>query len=130
MGDLRDKITRAANAFAEIITEDVSSIQELPIYKYDDFIAFVNKKINEYPEIKKCTLSIMQGREFDNKVYSENKYIIRILMLDEGGRPVCIDGEDDEFVGAVIIASVIDKKLSDYMGEKTQKTVSIGGREK
>lgn len=128
MSDLRDKITRAANAFAEIITEDVSSTQNLSIYKYNDFKSFVNKKINEYPEIVKCTISIMQGREFEDKVYSENKYIIRMVMLDEESRPICMNGKDDEFVGAVIISSAIDKRLKDFMGEKTEKTIVIGGK--
>lgn len=128
MSNIFDKISRAADAFAEVITEDLRSDNTVKMYRYSDFKDLFMSKRKTYPQICKCTISIQQGKQFDDMVFAENKYIIRIVMLDESKRPICANGAADEYVGALVITDGIDKALKDFMGKKTEKTVVVGGR--
>lgn len=126
MSDLFEKISKAADAFADIITESENATKTVKIYTYQDFKRYFVKMKKEYPEILKCVISIEQGRQFDDVVYSENKYIIKLVMLKEDNNPVLFGNNPDSYVGTVIIASAIDKDMLDFMGDKTEKTVVMG----
>jgi hypothetical protein len=128
LSNILGKISRAADAFAEVITEDLRSDNTVKMYRYSDFKELFISKRKEYPQICKCTISIQQGKQFDDMVFAGNKYIIRIVMLEESKRPICAKGTTDEYVGALVIADGIDKALKDFMGEKTEKTVVMGGK--
>lgn len=128
MGELFDKISKAVDAFADVITEKQTSTQVVEIYKYEDFRRYFLARRKEIPQIEKCTISVTQKKEFEETVFSENKYIIRILMLDGNGKPISFDEKEDSYVGTIVIASAIDKAMVDFMGEASEKTVGMGRR--
>lgn len=128
MSNILDKISRAVDAFAQVITEDVECHNTAKIYRYNDFQNLLISNKNAYPQICRCTVSIQQARQFDDMIFAENKYIIRIVMLDENKKPICIKGTKDEYVGDLIIADGIDKALKEFMNGKTERTVGVGGR--
>lgn len=128
MSDFFSKLTKAADAFADVITEDLKSDPSVKTYTYEDFKNLVNFKRKEYPQISKCTISVQIKKEFDNLVFSTDKYVIRIVMLDAERRPIIANNSKDEYVGALVFADSIDKRLGGFMGEKTEKTVVIGGK--
>lgn len=127
MGDFFDKLSRAADAFAEIMTEDVSCEKEVSAYRYADMKKFILSKRREYPQIKKCTISMERSMQYGKKVFAENCYIIQMVLMDEQGKPILLDGSADEYVGGVIIAKTIDKELHDFMNHHKNKTIVIGG---
>lgn len=128
MNDFWTKLNKAADAVAEVLTEGVTSNQNVKLYTYDEFKEIVMYKRKVYPQIAKCTISVQSRKEFEDKVFPENKYVIRIVMLDEQRKPICVANNPDEYVGALVIADSIDKRLYEFMGDKTEKTVVIGGK--
>lgn len=128
MNDLLKKISKAADAFAGVIMDDVQSDNYVKLYRYQDFRGLFFHKKKEYKQVEKCTISIQEAKEFDDMIFAQNKYIIRILMLDCEKRPICVKGCKDEYVGGLIIADGIDKQLQEFMGGKSEKTVGIGGK--
>lgn len=125
MSDFFSKISRAVDAFTDVLAEDIDSKKELAVYKYEDFRRFVVSRKKVEPRIKKCTIAVDQVKEFDGIVFPEMKYLIRIILLDETNHPIPIGNSMDVFMGDVIIASSIDTKLRDFMGDKKEKTVSV-----
>lgn len=125
MGTLFDKISRAVDAFAEIITEDVQSTKSVRLYTYEELKKYLEKMQKEYPEAAKCTVSVKKDKQFDDIIYSESKYIIKIIMLKGNGSPIYFDENEDSYVGTVIVASAVDKAMSHFMGDKTKKTVMM-----
>ena len=128
MNDFLDKLNRAADAFAEVLTESIGTNQSTKLYTYDEFKKLVMDKRKICSRVAKCMISVQAKRTFENMVFPENKFVIRIVMLDEARKPICVESNPDEYLGALIIADSIDKKLYDFMGEKTEKTVVVGGK--
>ena len=123
MTDILSKLSKAVDAFTDVLTEDIDSMKNLGIYKYEDFVKFFRENRKENPIVKKCTISVTKVTEFDGVIYPEAKFLIRIVLLDKDNFPISINGNDDEILGNVTIANSIDSKLVEFMGEKTEKTV-------
>lgn len=123
MKDILGKISKAVDAFTDVLTENVDSTNMVEIYRYADFKHYFLKKQKENPEIKRVTISIDKVSEFGNVVFSEKKYLIRIVLLNEEKEPILFDQNPEEYVGTIIVASSIDKELADFMGEKKERTV-------
>lgn len=123
MKDILSKISKAVDAFTDVLTENVESTNKAEIYRYADFKHYFFAKQKENPKIKKATISIDKVSEFGNIVFSEKKYLIRIVLLNADKEPIIFEQNPDEYVGTIIVASSIDKELADFMGEKTERTV-------
>lgn len=123
MSNIFSKLSKAVDAFTDVLTENIDSTKKSSVYKYEEFVKFFRENRKETPEVEKCTISVSLVNEFDGVVFPEKKYLIRIVLLDKDSRPIPINGNKEEFLGNVTIASSIDTKLKDFMGEKTEKTV-------
>lgn len=123
MSDILSKLSKAVDAFTDVLTEDIDSKKNLGIYKYEDFVKFFKENRKENQIVEKCTISVTKVTEFDGVRYPEAKFLIRIVLLDKENCPISISGRDDAILGNATIANSIDSKLSEFMGEKTEKTV-------
>lgn len=130
MNNLFSKISKAVDAFTDILTEDVSSIKKTELYKYSDFVSFVSQMRKNNPNVSKCTVSVNVKNEFNGIVYPEVKYIVRIVLLDKNGSPLRFDDNDEAYIGTVIIAASIDTKMNEFMNGKTVRTVRLMRGEK
>ena len=120
---------KAADAFTHVLVEEVSATREVKEYTFRAFVLYYRKMIEEYPIIQMCTISLTKTHVVGERVYPDNKFIIRILMLDKDGRPIATDKED-EYVGTMVIASSIDTKLQNFMDGKNKKTIKRMEKEK
>ena len=127
MGDLFSKLSKAVDAFTDVLTENVSSTKNVALYKYSDLISFVSKMKQKFPGVSMCRVSLTAQKEFDGMVFPETKYIVRILLLEENGQPICIEGKNDAYLGTVAIASSVDAKMNEFMKGKTERTVAVRG---
>ena len=128
MGELLNKIRQVADAAADIMAQEESTIRTVDLYTDDDFMHFCKKNIRQHPEIEKCTLAVSRTRDFDHMVFSEYKYVIRVLFLDAMENPILAEGGQESYLGLVVIASGIDRKLKERMGDAEKKTMKIKGR--
>lgn len=117
--------TGAIDAATDVLTKDVSSMQKVTLYKYSDLTSFVSKMKCKFPSVSMCRVSMTARKEFGGMVFPENKYIVRVLLLKEDGRPVCLEGENDAYLGTVIIASSVDTKMDEFMKGETERTVYV-----
>ena len=127
MTEILSKLSKAVDAFTDVLTEDIDSKKILGTYKYEDFVRFFRENRKENPVVEKSTISVTKVTEFDGVRYPESKFLIRVVLLDKENRPISINGSEDEILGNVTIANSIDTKLVDFMGEKTEKTVMWKG---
>ena len=123
MSEILSKLSKAVDAFTDVLTEDIDSKKNLGTYKYEDFVRFFRENRKENPVVEKSTISVTKVTEFDGVRYPESKFLIRVVLLDKEKRTISINGSKDEILGNVTIANSIDTKLGDFMGEKTEKTV-------
>ncbi len=123
MSESLSKLSKAVEAFTDVLTEGIDSKKNIGIYKYEDFIKFFRENRKEYSIIKKCTISVTNVNEFDGVRFPEKKFLIRIVLLDKNNSPISINGKDDEILGNITIANSIDNKLVEFMGKRTEKTV-------
>ena len=123
MTEILSKLSKAVDAFTDVLTEDIDSKKILGTYKYEDFVRFFRENRKENPVVEKSTISVTKVTEFDGVRYPESKFLIRVVLLDKENRPISINGSEDEILGNVTIANSIDTKLVDFMGENTEKTV-------
>ena len=123
MTEILSKLSKAVDAFTDVLTEDIDSKKILGTYKYEDFVGCFRENRKENPVVEKSTISVTKVTEFDGVRYPESKFLIRVVLLDKENRPISINGSEDEILGNVTIANSIDTKLVDFMGEKTEKTV-------
>lgn len=128
MGELLNKIWKAVDAVSDIITQEESSMITVDMYTYDDFNLFCKKNIRENQNIMKCTLAVLRTKEFENMVFAEYKYVIRILFLDSLGNPIQVNSSQEAYMGLMIIASGIDRKLKELIGDYEKKTLIIRRR--
>lgn len=129
MGNIFDKLNKALDAFTDALLEEVSDVKSVEVYRYEDIVLNFRKKIEENSRIVKCRIAVEKVNEYDNRVFSEARYLIRLLFLDIDDNPIKIGVENFEeaYEGTVVIASAIDSKLKEYMGDKTQKTLVVRG---
>lgn len=125
MSDLLKKISKAVDVFADTLTENTNSTREVQLYRYDDLKQYVVGKGKEYSSVKKAIISVEKAREFDGIIFSGDRYLIKIVLLDENKSPVYFEGRDDAYIGTIIIASSIDKTLQEFMGGKSEKIVGV-----
>lgn len=123
MSEILSKLSKAVDAFTDVLTEDIEAKKNLRIYKYEDFVKFFKENRKENPVVEKSTISVTRVMEFAGIRYPEAKFLIRIVLLDKDSRPISINGSDDEILGNITIANSIDTKMAEFMGEKTEKTV-------
>lgn len=123
MADIKSKLSKAVDAFTDVLTEGIDSKKSTGIYKYEDFCRYFRKMREKNPIIEKSTISVKRVNEFAGVRYPETKFLIRIVLLDKDNCPISINGNKEEILGSVIIANSIDTKLAEFMGEKTEKTV-------
>lgn len=128
MGELLNKIWKAADAVSDIMAQEESSMITVNMYTYDDFRHFCKKKMREDRNIAKCTLAVSRTKEFENIVFAEHRYVIRILFLDSYGNPIQVESSQEAYMGLMVIASGIDHKLKDLVGDQEKKTIVIKGR--
>ena len=124
--DVFGKINKAIDAISDIIVEDVSSINEVHIFTYRDLQRYVKERIKADESIKKFTISVVKSARFEAKIFASEKFVIRIVMLQEDKSPVFIDGNPNEYVGTIIIADEIDSELNTKMDGKDTKTFKCG----
>ena len=127
MSDILSKLSKAVNAFADVLTEDIDSKKKIGIYRYEDFVKFFKECRKENKAVEKCTISVTKVTEFDGECYPEPKFLVRIVLFDIDSRPILINGNPEELMGNVTVANAIDSKLASFMGEKTEKTVGWKG---
>lgn len=128
MGEFMDKIRKVADVAADIMSQEESTVRTVNLFTDEDFMRFCKKNIKQHPEIEKCTLAVSRTREFDQMVFSEYKYVIRVLFLDFMENPILAEGGQQAYLGLIVIASGIDRKLKERMGDAEKKTMSIKGR--
>ena len=127
MSNILSKISKAVDAFTDVLTEDIDSNKKQEVYKYDDFKKLCVSKHKHEPRVKRCTIAVTQEKEFDGETFPEEKYLVRIVFLDEANRPILVGNNTEEFMGDVIITSSIDTPLKEFMGDKEEKTIVIKG---
>lgn len=127
MSSLFSKFSRAVDAFADILTEGVSSTKNVALYEYSDLVSFVSQMKKKFPSVSMCRVSITTQNKFDGKVFPESKYIIRVVLLDENGQPICFEGKNDAYLGSITIASSVDTKMDKFMNGNTERTVTVRG---
>lgn len=123
MSDIFSRISKAVDAFTDVLTEGVDSKKYLGIYKYEDFVKFFKETRKDNTSVEKSTISVTKVTEFDGVRFPEAKFLIRIVLFDKNNCPISINGSEEEILGNVTIANSIDTKLVEFMGEKTEKTV-------
>lgn len=127
MKDLFSKISKAIDAFTDVLTEDVSSIKQVPLFRYSDFKQFVSKTALQNPSAVKCKISVSKQTEFGGRVFSEKKFVIRVLMLNENETPLAIEGDQNAYLGTIAIASAIDRKLAEFMLGQQIRVLPVKG---
>ena len=127
MSNILSKISKAVDAFTDVLTEDIDSKKKQEVYKYDDFKKLCVSKHKHEPRVKRCTIAVTQEKEFDGETFPEEKYLVRIVFLDEANRPILVGNNTEEFMGDGIITSSIDTPLKEFMGDKEEKTIVIKG---
>lgn len=125
MKNILGKLSKAVDAFTDVLTEDIESTNSVEIYRYADFKKYILSKRKENAEFKRATISIEKVDEFADVVFSEKRYLIRIILLNENKEPIVFDKNPDEYMGTIVVASAIDKELIKFMGDKTERTVGI-----
>lgn len=123
MKNLLDKLSRAVDAFADVMTEDVVSVHNVKLYKYEDFKKYFLDIRKENAEVKRAKIYIEKVDEFDGNVFPEKQYLIRIIFINKLDEPVMFENKPNEYMGTVIVASAIDKDLLKFMDGKTERTV-------
>lgn len=76
MKDLFSKISKAIDAFTDVLTEDVSSIKQVTLFRYSDFKQFVSKTALQNPSAVKCKISVSKQTEFGGRVFSEKNLLL------------------------------------------------------
>lgn len=127
MGDLFSKFSKAVDAFTDVLTENVTAKKSVALYQYSDLSSFASKMKREYPAVGRLRVSLTKQNEFDGVVFPETKYVVRVLLLDGAGQPICIDGKSDAYLGTVVIASAVDAQMNEFMRGKTERTVAVRG---
>lgn len=127
MSDLFSKFSKAVDAFADVLTENVTAKKSVALYKYSDLSSFVSQMKRKYPAVSRVCVSLTRQSEFDGMVFPETKYIVRVLLLDSAGQPISIDGKDDGYLGTVAIASAVDTQMDEFMRGRTERTVAVRG---
>lgn len=127
MGEIIEKLGRVIDHIAEELTKDEFSLNQVELYRFSDFSCFAKQMVRENASIKKFKISVLRSDRYEEIVFPESKYIIRILCLDKNSEPVLFDSIPGEYKGTMVIASGIDSKFNAFMNGKTEKTVVYKG---
>lgn len=128
MSDFFEKINKTIDIITDALVDQIPAVNETKEYRFADLSAYIKKMSKEHPEMRKFTIAISKSSEFSGKVYASERFIIRIVMLDENRVPIIVDGNPDEYYGTIIIAEAIDVRLKEKMGGEDKKTFTVGGR--
>ena len=128
MKKIIDTLNKAVDAFTDALVEEICPMHEVAQYKYDELSRYLKKMIIKYPDIRACTISVLETNKIEDHVYSGNKFFIRIVMLDIQKRPIVLKNED-KCLGTMIIASSIDTRLYDLMNGRTEVTLKLKSKE-
>lgn len=123
MSEFLSKLSKAVDAFTDVLTENIKPKKALELYKYEDFVKFFKENRKENPRVEKSIISVTKVTEFDGIKYSEAKFLIRIVLLDKDNHPISINGREDEILGRAVIANSIDIKMDEFMGKETEKII-------
>ena len=125
--DLFDKFSKVVDKFTDALVADMPDFNESKEYSWSDLVKYVKKMKSEYHMIKKFTVAVDRKSTFGQKVYSNERFVIRIVLLDENGAPIGLSKNDDAYLGTVVVAEAIDAKFKEKMGEQSVKTMIIKG---
>lgn len=117
------KLSKAVDAFTDVLTEDIDSKINIGIYRYEDFVRFFKDSKRKNTSVEKCTIAVEQVDEFDGVTYPEKKFLIRVVLLNKESFPITLNGNEEEYMGCLVIANSIDTRLKEFMGDKKEKTV-------
>lgn len=127
MKDILGKINKTIDVITDAMVEQIPSENEVKEYCYSDLNSYAKKMILDDDRIKRFTVAIEKATEFSGKVYANEHFIIRIVMLDEEGRPIYADAKGENYLGTTIIAEAIDAKLKEKMSGQSKKTFAYRG---
>ena len=127
MSDLFNKINKAIDLITDAMVSQIPTINEMSVYKYSDLSTYIKDMKSEYPEIKRFTIAIDKVSEYAGKVYSNDRFMIKLVMLKDDNTPIIADKNSEYYLGTVIIAEAIDTKLKEKMNGKKNKTFKIMG---
>lgn len=127
MGDILKKLNKIIDSVADAMVEQLPAYTETREYKYEDLSEYVKRMVSEHPQIKKFTVSITRVSEFEGKVFASDRFLIRIVMLNEDKTPLISEGKKDSYIGTVVIAEAIDTKMKDKMGGEATRTFKYSG---
>ena len=125
MLDFFSKITKAVDAFTDVLTENVNPTKVVPLYSYGEFAHIVRQEQSTDERICRCSILLKQVTEFEGKVYPEKKFLIKYVFLDCNNHPIPEGETANAFKGGVILASSINTKLKDFMNGKEEKTIVV-----
>ena len=128
MSQILNRLSKAIDVFADALVGEDRAMEQVQLYTYSDFKEFIRKGRRDFPTASKCTIALEKNNQYNEQIFSEDKYIIRMILLDGDGQPFNVEGDIDVYAGKGIIASSIDRELENFMEGKSKKTVKWGGR--
>ena len=128
MNQILNRLSKAIDVFADTLVGEDGAMEQVRLYTYADFKDFIKKSRRNFPTARKCTIALEKGNQYNEQIFSEDKYIIRMVLFDGDGQPLNVDGDIDVYAGKGVIASSIDWELENFMEEKSKKTIKWGGR--
>ena len=104
MKDIFGKINKAIDVITDAMVSRIPAVNETKEYKYSDLSSYIKKMRSEHHEIKKFTIAIHKASEYAGKGYAGERFVIRLVMLNEDNTPIIADKKSDDYLGTVIIA--------------------------
>lgn len=120
-----EKIGKAVDAFTDVLTEDVDAVENRVLFRYQDFENYILSEKKKNDEIKAVAISVQIVSQYEKNIFTEKKYLIRIVLLNEEKEPILFQNNPDEYEGMILLSSSIDEELSEFMKGKTERTVGI-----
>ncbi len=127
MKDIFGKINKAIDVITDAMVSRIPAVNETKEYKYSDLSSYIKKMRSEHHEIKKFTIAIHKASEYAGKGYAGERFVIRLVMLNEDNTPIIADKKSDDYLGTVIIAEAIDTQLKERMAGEANKTFRCPG---
>lgn len=127
MKDIFGKINKAIDVITDAMVSRIPAVNETKEYKYSDLSSYIKKMRSEHHEIKKFTIAIHKASEYAGKGYAGERFVIRLVMLNEDNTPIIADKKSNDYLGTVIIAEAIDTQLKERMAGEANKTFRCPG---
>lgn len=125
--ELFDKLNKVIDKVTDALVDEVPDFNESKEYSWADLVKYVKKMKAEYTAVKKITVAVEKKSDFGQKIFSSERFVIRIVLLDENGAPLISSPNADSYLGTIVIAEAIDAKLKEKMGDHSVKTMSFRG---